>query len=254
MNESVLNIKNLNKNRQEIEKILEEEDKVKGNLKQLKRYTIRYIKNLIKKHKEQYPRLTKINEKGFKEVEVRKLTATELSIKLDKKNGYIGTDIRNGEELFKCSSRDKLIVVWSDGGYKMIPPPDKFFVDKNWIHCEIFNKKTEFTTVYREPDFGIIYIKRFAFGGAIQNKNYKLAPDKSKILLFEEGVPDQIFVKYKPAKGQKIHQQVFNPNDVLKKRVTARGVQMTTKAISRIVTKQPSWWDKTKRGSKGILT
>ena len=244
----------INKSRREIEKILEEEESVKGNLKQLKRYTTRYINNLIKKYKKQYPRLTKIDENGFKEVEVRKLTASELSIKLDKENGYIGTDIKQSEEIFKCSSKDKLIVVWADGSYKIIPPPDKFFVDKNWVYCKIFNKKTEFTTVYREPDFGIIYIKRFVFGGAIQNKNYKLAPDKSKILLFQEGVPEQIFVKYKPAKGQKIHQQVFTPNDVRVKGVGARGIQMTTKEISRIVTKVPTWWDDKARGSKGILT
>lgn len=244
----------INKSRKEIETILEEEETVKGNLKQLKRYTTRYINNLIKKYRKQYPRLTKIDEDGFKEVEVRKLTATELSIQLDKENGYIGTEIKHSEEMFKCSSRDKLIVVWADGSYKMIPPPDKFFVDKNWVYCKIFDKKTEFTAVYREPDFGIIYIKRFAFGGAIQNKNYKLAPEKSKILLFQEGTPDQIFVKYKPAKGQKIHQQVFSPKDVRVKGVSARGIQMTTKAISRIVTKEPSWWDNKVRGSKGILT
>ncbi len=244
----------INKSRKEIENVLEEEDTVKGNLKQIKRYTIRYITNLIKKYKAQYPRLTKIADNGFKEVEVRKLTASELSIKLDKDNGYIGTDIKSVEEMFKCSSRDKLIVLWDDGNYKIIPPPDKFFVDKNWIHCNIFNKKTEFTAVYREPDFGVIYIKRFVFGGAIQNKNYKLTPDKSKILLFQEGVPEQIFVKYKPSKGQKIHQQVFNASEVLIKGVAARGIQMTTKGISRIVTKLPTWWDDSARGSKGILT
>jgi topoisomerase-4 subunit A len=245
----------INKSRQEIEKILEEEATVKNNLKQLKRYTIRYIKNLIKKYSKQYPRLTSISESGFKQVEVRKLTASELSLQIDKENGYIGTDIKGGEELLKCSSLDKIIVVWADGSYKMMPPPDKFFVDKNWIYCQIFNKEKEFTAVYREPDYGFAYIKRFAFGGAIQNKDYRLAPLNSKILLFQEDAPEYIFLKYKAAKRQQIHQQVFAPiEEVRLKGVSAKGIQMTTKTIAKIVTKKPQWWDDDARGSKGILT
>lgn len=245
----------INKSRKEIENILDEEKTVKGNLKQLKRYTTRYLNNLIKKYSKFYPRLTKVDTNGFKHVEVRKLTATELSIKIDKDGGYIGTEVKGGEELFKCSSKDKIIVVWNDGSYKMIPPPDKFFVDNNWTYCRIFNKKLEFTAVYREPDYGFAYIKRFAFGGAIQNKDYRIAPEKSKILLFQEGIPENIFVKYKPAKRQQIHQQVFNPlEEVRVKGVSAKGIQMTTKAISKIVTKKPAWWDDNARGSKGILT
>ena len=243
----------INRSRKEIEEIIAEEAVVKGNLAQLKRYTIRYLTNLIKKYQKSYPRLTKINESGFKEVEVRKLTASELSIKLDKENGYIGTEIK-GDEIFKCSSMDKLIVVWNDGSYKMIPPPEKFFVDQNFIYCQKFNRDQEFTAIYREPDFGIIYIKRFAFGGAIQNKDYSFAPEKSRVLLFQEGAPEQIYVKYKPSKGQKIHQQVFNSDDVKIKGVGARGIQMTTKDISRIAVKEPAWWEPEAKGCKGRLT
>ncbi len=243
----------INRSRKEIEAILDEEKSVKGNLAQLRRYAIRYLTNLINQYKKLYPRLTKINQAGFAEVEVRKLTATELSVKLDRENGYIGTEIK-GEEIFKCSSKDKIIVVWEDGSYKMIPPPDKFFVDQSFIYCQKFSKDREFTAVFKEPDFGIVYIKRFAFGGAIQNKDYRLAPEKSKVLLFQEGAPEQIFVKYKPSKGQKIHQQVFTVADVKVRGVGARGIQMTTKAISRIVTRLPSWWEPDARGSKGHLT
>ncbi|MFA7172538.1 MAG: DNA topoisomerase IV subunit A [Kiritimatiellia bacterium] len=245
----------INKSRQEIENILEEEATVKGSLNQLKRYTTQYLNNLIKKYRAHYPRLTEAVDSGFKQVEVRKLTASELSLKIDRANGYIGTELKTGDELFQCSSLDKIIVVWEDGSYKMLPPPDKLFVDSNWIYCQIFDKAKEFTAVYREPEYGFTYIKRFAFGGAIQHKDYRLAPEKSKILLFQEGAPESIFVKYKPAKHQQIHQQVFAPlAEVRIKGVAARGIQMTTKDIARIVTKEPSWWKESERGSKGILT
>ncbi len=245
----------INKSRQEIDNILLEETSVKNNLGQLKRYTIRYLSDLIKKYRDHYPRLTEVVGSGFKQVEVRQLTASELSLKIDRENGYIGTEIKSGEELFQCSSLDKIIVVWEDGSYRMLPPPDKLFVDKNWIYCQIFDKEREFTVVYREPEYGFTYIKRFVFGGAIQNKDYRLAPEKSRILLFQEGAPENIFIKYKPAKRQQIHQQVFAPlEEVRIKGVSAKGIQMTTKDIAKIVTKMPGWWDENARGSKGILT
>ena len=70
----------------------------------------------------------------------------------------------------------------------------------------------EMTCVYTEPHFDISYIKRFTFGGAIQNKDYRLSPEKSVVQLLEEGTPETIYLKYKPSKGQKIHQQVFTPS------------------------------------------
>lgn len=243
----------INRNREEINNILAEEDEVAKNLKSLRAFATRYLKALIKKYAKLYPRLTKIAHAPFAQIEVRALTATELTLKIDLENGYIGTDIRNGEDLFKCSSLDKIIVVWNDGRYKMMPPPDKFFVDKNHLYCAIFDRDKLFTAVYTEPEYGFTYIKRFAFGGAIQNKDYRLAPEKSKVLLWEEGTPDAMFIKYKPAKSQRIHQQMFTPSEVLVKGVAARGIQMTSKDIAKIATKKPGWWNDSDASVKGVL-
>lgn len=244
----------INKNREEINGVLKEEREVKHNLKHLNDYAIGYLNNLIEKYKKTYPRLTKVNDDAFEEIEVRELTATELTLKIDRDNGYIGTDIRGGEELFKCSSLDKIMLVWSDGRYKMMPPPDKFFIDKTCMYIQLYDREKEFTAVYTEPSYGFTYIKRFAFGGLIQNKEYRLAPEKSRVLLLEEGTPDSVYVKYKPAKSQRIHQQEFTPSEVLSKGVNAKGIQMTSKDISRLTTKKPSWWDDSEKSPKGMLT
>jgi hypothetical protein len=73
-------------------------------------------------------------------------------------------------------------------------------------------------------------------------------------LLFEEGTPETVYVKYKPAKAQRIHQQVFSPGEVLVKGVSAKGVQMTSKDISKIVSKKPGWWNDSDNSPKGMLT
>ena len=244
----------INKNREEIDGIVKEEKETKHSLKYLNDYAIAYLNKLIEKYKKVYPRLTKVNDDAFEEIEVRELTATELTLKIDRENGYIGTEIRGGEELFKCSSLDKILMVWEDGRFKMMPPPDKFFVDKNCLYMKLYDREKEFTAIYTEPSYGFTYIKRFAFGGLIQNKEYRLAPEKSKLLLLEEGTPDSVYVKYKPAKSQRIHQQEFTPSEVICKGVSAKGIQMTSKDISRITTKKPSWWDDSEKSPKGMLT
>lgn len=244
----------INKNREEIEGILKEEKETKHSLKYLNDYAITYLNKLIEKYKKVYPRLTKVNDEAFEEIEVRELTSTELTLKIDRENGYIGTEIRGGEELFKCSSLDKILIVWNDGHFKMMPPPDKFFVDKKFAYLHLYDRDKEFTAVYTEPSYGFTYIKRFVFGGLIQNKEYRLAPEKSDLLLIEEGTPDSIYIKYKPAKSQRIHQQEFTPSEVISKGVSAKGIQMTSKDISRITTKKPSWWDDSEKSPKGQLT
>ena len=233
----------IEKNRQEIEGIVNEEAEVADNLQHLRAYATRYLKGLIKTYGKKYPRLSTIADAPFGAIEIRSLTATELTVKIDRENGYIGTDLRGGEELFKCSSLDKIIVVWNDGQYRLISPPDKFFTDKHLLYCAIHDRDRQYTAVYTEPKYGFTYIKRFAFGGCILNKEYSFAPEKSKVIFFAEGTPEALYVKYKPAKSQRVSQQSFNPADVLVKGVSAHGKQMTCKPIKTISAEKPRGWE-----------
>ena len=241
----------IGKNREDIANILKELAEVEENLKSLRGYAVRYLKALIKRYKDQYPRLTSVAT--FGEIEIRSLTATELTMKIDKENGYIGHDIRNAETLFQCSSLDKIVVCWEDGRYKVLPPPDKFFVDKNMLYCALFDRDRQMSCIYTQKEHGFSYLKRFTFGGAIQNKEYRLAPENSEVLLLQEGTPENIYLKYRPAKSQRIHQQVFTPSEVLVKGVSARGIQMTSKGIAKIETQKPKWWEDDAESPKGVL-
>ena len=212
----------INKNREEIEGILKEEAQVKDNLAHLRAFVTKYLKGLIKEYGKKYPRYTKIESGAFKQVDVRAITASELSIKWDKENNYVGSGLRNGDELFKCSSLDELILIWKSGKFRKVQPEDKIFVDKDLLAVFRYNQEKDresldFTCVYEEGSYGFSYIKRFRFGGLIRNKDYWLAPEKpkSKILLLQKGCPETLYVKFKPAKGQKIHQQHFLPKELV---------------------------------------
>ena len=247
----------IDKNRQEIKNVLAEEKQTKDDLVHLRAYVVKYLKGLIKAYSKKYPRCTKIESGAFQQVDVRKLTSSELTIRHDKESHFVGSQVRGGDELFKCSSLDEIVCVWKDGRFKKIQPPDKFFVDKDLAEIFVFQQEKdrdkEYTCVYEDGDYGFAYVKRFTFGGLIRNKEYRLAPPKSKLLFFTAGMPETLFVKFRPAKGQKIHQQQFDLKEVVVRGSSARGRQMTTKAISRVSPTKGAWWDETEAPSKGVL-
>ena len=257
----------IDKNREEIAAIEKEEAEVRDNLLHLRAFVVKYLKGLVRQYGKKYPRMTQIASGAFKEVDVRAITASELTIRYDKENHFVGSGLRGGDELFKCSSLDKLVFVWKDGRYKMTPPSDKIFVDKDLLEVFLFNPEKDraraFVCVYEEPLYGFAYVKRFTFGGMINNKEYRLAPEKSKVLFFDEGCPERLYVKFKPAKNQKIHQMLFQPLEPVDKGAgekkplveirgaTARGIQLTTKPIARVSATKGSWWNDDEAAAKG---
>ena len=238
----------INRNRKEIDAILAELKKVSRELRDTTAYAVRYLRGLLKKYAQRYPRRTEIT--SFKAVEVKELTARELTLGYDRKKGYLGHQVA-GEQLLECSSYDKVILVWRDGRYQVTTPPDRLFVDSDLVYCARADRDRVMTAVYTLDD--ITHIKRFKFGGTILNKRYYCCGDAdSRVLLLADDNPETVFVRFKPAKRQRIHQQFFTPGDVPVKGVKARGPIMTTKKIDRLATKKPRWWsdnDKTPRGA-----
>jgi topoisomerase-4 subunit A len=205
---------------------------------------------LLKAYGKDYPRRTEITT--FKNIEVRELTAKELKIRFDPERGYVGHAV-SGDVLFECSSYDKIIAVSKDGRYRVVPPPEKMFVEGGMMYCAKADRDRVYTTVFTDKSCGFTYMKRFKTGGFIINKEYRCAHEGCEVLIFEDTNPTEIYVKYKPAKNQRIHQQVFNPADIPVKGSKARGNQMTAKKIARISTKKERWWKDSEENHRGHL-
>ncbi len=131
-------------------------------------------------------------------------------------------------------------------------PPTKLFVDKNLAYVAIYDRDRVMTLVYEADQ--ITHMKRFSFGGVIQNKDYLCVPEgeKAKALFFADNQPATLYVKYAPRKGQQIHQQEFDPKKIAIRTPKTRGIQITTKRVTDISTQKPRNWDN-KAGPKGAF-
>lgn len=236
----------IQKNRQEMDDLTRKLEETERNLGELVPHAIRYLRGLLRQYGEPFSRRTKIET--FDAVEVRELTANELTLKYDRASGYFGHAVE-GEACFACSSLDKVILVWSDGRYRMMPPPEKLFADKDLVHRAIYDRDRVMTLVYTAG--GITYLKRFTFGGAIMNKEYQCAQPGAKVWLLSDADPEDLYVMYATAKGQRINQQMFRPRDVAVKGVSARGVQMTVKEVKSVSASKPRNWDDKEQSPRG---
>lgn len=264
-----ISLYDINKHIEEMNALRKEYAEVSDDLAHLARYATKYLKGLIKEYGKDYPRLTAVSD-GFQNIDERALTSTELTMRLSE-DYYFGYDIRQGQPLFACSSLDKLYILWCDGRYKFVAPPDKLLTDavynpgKDWLDAlkprapvryfdtGIYNRDEVFTCVYVEPLYEFTYIKRFTWGGMIANKEYNLVPEGSTIILFCKGTPEAIYVKFKYLKGQRITQQIFDPSEARISTASAKGIQMTPKKIERIDVKKAQWWVDSEGTTKGAL-
>lgn len=238
----------LNKNNQEIAVILEGLCDVEKKLSSISQHTIRYLRSLLNKYGDVFPRKTTIAR--FEDVAVREITATELAVSYERNKGYLGYSVK-GEQLLQCSSFDKLLIVWEDGRYKLMPPPDKLFVDTSVIYCAVAERDREFVIVYTESPF--IYAKKFTTGGMIMNKEYRCIPKESAIIMIADDVPETLYVKYTPAPDIKIRQQEFDLSKLPRRDPKSNGIMLTSKTIESVASKQPQDWNKELNGPRGTF-
>lgn len=239
----------MEKNRKEIGDILAGIEKAEKHLSDLVAYATRFLRGLIRKYAARYPRRTTVTR--FESVELRRLTAEELTVGYDTEKGYLGHAV-GGEPLFRCSSLDKVVVVRGDGGYTVSTPPEKAFVEGGLEYCGLYERDRVFVLVYRD-EAGWSYLKRFRLGGVIQNRTYRAIPDGAELLYFSPDDPKRLYVKYEKRKGQRIHQQVFDVASAKVRGAKTKGQQLTSKRVSLVSGSKPRGWSDARSGPPGAL-
>ena len=222
----------LNKNEEERLKIMRDLKEVEKRLKDVPAYAIDYLQRLVAQYSKQFKRRTQSTT--AEEIDVRELTANELAIVLDQERGFLGYSLK-GDAAFRCSPLDRLLLVWDDGRYQIIPPPEKLFVDKNLIYFNIFDRDKIFTIVYSTPD--ATFLKRFTFGGAIMNRDYNCAQERAKIRYLTDRTVSDLRLKYRHVKGARIDEQTFQVGELPLRGPKSRGNQITKRTVTSVTAK-----------------
>jgi len=220
----------LQKNNEEKAKIVQELNEIRKNLRRLIPYTIAYLEELIAKYGKTYKRRTQLTE--AEAIDVRELTAEELPIVYDQERGFLGSEVK-GETAFRCSPLDRLMLVWENGRYQMIPPPERVFVDKDLLYFGIYDRERIFAVVYNTSK--ATFLKRFAFGGAIMNRDYSCTQEGAKIRFITDKPIKELRLKYRHTKGARIDEQTFAASDIIIRGPKARGLQVTKRTVTSVI-------------------
>jgi topoisomerase IV subunit A len=236
----------LERSRKDTERLREELAEAEQDLTGLVPYAIRYLRGLLRNHGESYERRTRLAT--FDEISQRELTAGELAIAYDGEKGYIGHAV-DGDPLLACSPLDRLLLVWKDGRARIVPPPEKLFVDTSLHHCMILDRERLIILAY-EWDF-FTHIKKFSVGGLMTNRECRLAPKGAKVRFFSDNSPGMLFVRYATDQRSKIRQQEFSLRRLPTLDRDAKGLVLTAKRIEYIGSAKPDDWDDALTGPPG---
>lgn len=218
--------------RKEIKTLLE-------HLKDVVAYSINYIRELREKYGKDYPRQSEITQ--FDEVKARKVALSNLTVGYHRESGFLGHVIKgdhdNNDPAISCSEYDRLLLIFSNGIYKVIPVPDKLFVGPELEFVDILKKNIIFNIVYRDGKENYAYVKRFSTPKFILDKEYRLFPEhpRSRILLLLRGEDKHARVSMVPSRRAKSNVVEIDFDSYLLKGPTAKGKRVATRVARRVV-------------------
>ncbi len=222
--------------RKEIDDIVRAIKDIETKLKNLKKYTIGYINNLINKYGKDYQRKTKIMKMDT--ISVKDIPAEEVKVFWDKNSGFFGTDVK-GDHYFLSTTFEKFLVISKDSTYKIVPIEAKKFIDTNVIYINKFDPKKIFSLIYTDRDSNFSYAKKFKIEKFITNKVYNIGSANNGIINYISLDPkDKVTVYYKKKPRQKINDEVYDFSELEIKAVSARGNRVSSKIVNKIIKKK----------------
>lgn len=171
----------IEQNRKEMAELNAMLNEAQKNLKQLKKYAIRKLQELLDKYGENFPRRTEIKIEGFNKIDAKAIALNNIRVYWDRKNCYVGTSVKS-DDLVLCNEFDQLLCIERKGVYKIIDIPDKIFIDKLYEFRK-HDRTTEFGVVYSDVKSGKVYYKRSVIAQSIKNKEYRICPEGCRLEL-----------------------------------------------------------------------
>lgn len=225
----------LDKNQEEIASTRELLQKVEKDLKNIKKFTISYIRGLIAKHGKNYPRKTVI--KSIQQIDMRAIETRTVKVGFDPVTGFIGTKV-SSENAFECTNFDKILILFKDGTYTVINLPEKQYMhhdDKKVVYAGVADKKTVINVTYKDPKTHFCYAKRFVISKFIIEKSYRYIEEGMNLEVLSTASNVQVELQFIPKANQKVGKVQVELNKFLVKGVSAKGVKLASKPVKKVI-------------------
>ena len=220
----------IEKNQREIAEVLAKMEEINKNLGSLKQYAIRYLKKLLEKYGDRYPRRTEIEH--LEKIDRTVAALNNIKVGWDRRNGYIGTAIKS-DDTIACNEFDRFVCVSKNGSYKVIAlPPEKLFIGKLYDFRK-YDASTEFGVIYRETASGKYYGKRTSIGGFILDKEYMICPEKCKLELLTPR-SDAVYALVETNARGKAQERELNLMELPVRTPKARGILISSRQLAKI--------------------
>ena len=220
----------IDKNKEEISLLQETLESVEKNLKNVKKYAIRHLNELLLKYGKDYPRKTRI--KAIEEIDRRAIETKEIKVSFDPKSGFAGTRV-SGPVQFTCTNFDKLLVFQRDGSYKVTNVPEKqYFEGAAWVG--IADKKTLLNVVYKKKETGQVWAKRFIVDKFILDKIYRYFDEGGELCHISTSTNAEVELHYAQAARQKKKKEIFSLKEIPVQGAQTRGVRLAKQKVIRV--------------------
>ncbi|MCP4605394.1 MAG: DNA topoisomerase IV subunit A [Proteobacteria bacterium] len=231
----------IEKNMRDIEDTDIDIKKVETKLKRLTQTTIKYLNELIKKYKKQYPRRTEITV--FETVDVRAVARQNIKVSYDPASGFFGSEVKGSAYQFTVSEYDRFLIICKDGSFRIIGPEAKTLIPGKVAYLDIFDQEAgkAFTVIYRNKE-RIAYAKKIHIQRFIRDREYELIKDKKGRIaqLLPVDAAQTVQLDFAPAKYQRVTQAFFELDELEIIGVTARGRRMASKPVAKLKVLKPS--------------
>lgn len=227
----------LEKNREEILAMREKLDVIEKHLKTLKKFTVSFLRQLISKHKKEFPRRTEI--KQIEQIDLRAIETKQIKVGFDAATGFAGTKVTSGHT-FEATNFDKLLIIYKDGSYTVMNMPEKHYVNqdgKKAVYAGPADKKTEIMAIYKDPKTNLYYGKRFIISQFILDKQYRYLEEETQLELLSAQKQSKLEVTFIPKVNQKTPKAELDLEMIRLKGVTAKGIRLSNKPIKKVTFK-----------------
>ena len=230
-----ISLYDMNKNREDLKKTEAAIKVARAKLHQLTETTIGYLRDLVDKYRDRYPRRSEIAR--FAAVDVRAVSRATIKVAYDPDTGFFGSAVKGDTRQLMVSEYDRILIIAKDGSYRIIAPEEKILIPGKVIYLNLFDpdQGAAFTVVYRDKD-RIAFAKKVHIKAFLRDREYELIKDKagSVDLLLPGAADDLLQLDFMPAKRQRVHQTTFDLTEVEPVGVTARGSRLAPKPVARI--------------------